>query len=94
MVQAREFFDGFFDGFGPLGLFFSLQRAGAPTQVFGDETPENSAAPLVIDLSAAVEVTGSPLCYHFPDGSTVRKRDPVSGVDIAAAVDRSRSHSR
>jgi hypothetical protein len=37
MGLARTFSDGFFDGFGPVGLFCRLQRPGAPVKVFAEE---------------------------------------------------------
>jgi hypothetical protein len=42
--DRNAFLDGFFDGFGPIGLFFRTERPDAPTKVFADETARNEQA--------------------------------------------------
>jgi hypothetical protein len=39
--------DGFFNGFGPIGLFFRTERRDAPTKVFAEEGDELEAGDLI-----------------------------------------------
>jgi len=39
MEPLRAFVEGFFDGFGPIGLFFALRPPYMPDKVFADEMP-------------------------------------------------------
>ena len=46
MITKRDryaFLDGFFDGFGPIGLFFRIERPDAPTKVLAEEGDELEA---------------------------------------------------
>ena len=35
--DRNAFMDGFFDGFGPIGLFFCTERRDAPTRAFAED---------------------------------------------------------
>jgi hypothetical protein len=46
MITNRDrntFLDGFFDGFGPVGLFSRVERPDAPSNVFSEEGDELEA---------------------------------------------------
>jgi hypothetical protein len=43
--MVSPFFEGFLDGFTGGGLFTKLRRPGAATQVFADESEEQSQPP-------------------------------------------------
>ena len=53
MITKRDrnaFLDGFFNGFGPIGLFFRTERRDAPTKVFAEEGDELEAGDLINQL--------------------------------------------
>jgi hypothetical protein len=41
MSNGKAFIDGFWDGFGPVGLFFLLKHPSEPAQLFADEPTES-----------------------------------------------------
>lgn len=53
MITKRgrnTFLDSFFDGFGPIGLFFRIERPDAPTKVFAEEGNELEAGDSINQL--------------------------------------------
>ena len=48
--DRNAFLDGFFDGFGPIGVFFRTERRNAPTKFFAEEGDEFEAGDLINQL--------------------------------------------
>ena len=61
MITKRDrntFLDGFFDGFGPIGLFFRIERPDAPSKVFADEGDELEAGDSINKLTNDSKAAG------------------------------------